>query len=55
MMYALAWEGLAAAHKRLGHKEESKKCKERAKYIRQHLWEKRVEAEARKQFWDKMR
>jgi universal stress protein E len=55
MMFAPAWEGLAAAHKRLGHDEESRKCTERAKYVRKRLWEMRVEAEARKQFWDKMR
>lgn len=46
-MYAPAWEGLAAAHSRLGHEEESKKCKEVARHIRQTLWQHRVEAEIR--------
>ncbi|NIN00174.1 MAG: universal stress protein [candidate division Zixibacteria bacterium] len=55
LMFAAAWDGLAAAHKRLGHEKESQRCTERAKYIRQRLSEMRVEAEARKQFWDKMR
>jgi len=52
-LYALAWEGLAASHKRLGHDEESKRCMDIAKTIRQDIWEKRVTAEVRKQLWDK--
>ena len=52
-MYALAWEGLAASHKRLGHDEESKKCMDIAKSIRQDIWEKQVTAEVRKQRWGK--
>ncbi|UCG11298.1 MAG: universal stress protein [Deltaproteobacteria bacterium] len=55
LMFAAAWDGLAAAHKRLGHEKESQKCTERAKYVRKRIEETRVEAEARKQFWDKMR
>ena len=39
MMYAPAWEGLAAAHRRLDHEEEAEKCKERARSIVQHLWD----------------
>ena len=52
-MYALAWEGLAASHKRLGHDEESKRCMDIAKSIRQDIWEKQVTAEVRKQLWGK--
>jgi len=52
-LYALAWEGLAASHKRLGHDEESKRCMDIAKSIRQATWEKKVTAEVRKQLWGK--
>lgn len=37
MMFAPAWEGLAAAHGRLNHKEKSAFCREIAKQIRQTL------------------
>jgi len=47
MMYAPAWEGLAAAHRRLDHEEEAEKCKERARSIVQHLWDRQVEADIR--------
>ena len=47
MLYAPAWEGLAAAHKRLGHEGESKRYTEMAKHIRRTLWQQRVEAEIR--------
>jgi len=42
-----AWEGLAAAHERLGHKEESRRCEERAKQIRQTIENARIEADIR--------
>ena len=38
VMFAPAWEGLAEAHKRLGHKEAFRRCKAIAEYIRQSLW-----------------
>ena len=37
MMFAPAWEGLAATHDCLNHKEKSKHCREMAKRIRQTL------------------
>jgi universal stress protein E len=46
-LYARAWEGLAAAHERLGHPEQAQKCKERARRVREHFLEKRIEAEVR--------
>lgn len=53
-MFAPAWEGLAVAHKRLGHDEESEKCQARAKYIRQSIWARQVEAQARRQLLDRL-
>ena len=47
MMCAPAWEGLAAAHRRLGHEEESQECTERAKSIVRHIWDRQVEADIR--------
>ena len=46
-MYAPAWEGMSAAHLRLGHNKKSEECKEAAEQIRQNLWQSQVEAEAR--------
>jgi len=47
VLYAPAWEGMSAAHLRLGHNNKSEECKEAAEQIRQELWQKKVEAEAR--------
>ena len=47
IMYAPAWEGMSAAHLRLGHNKKSEECKEAAQQIRQNLWQRQVEAEAR--------
>jgi nucleotide-binding universal stress UspA family protein len=47
MMCVPAWEGLAVAHRRLGHEEESKECSERATSIIRHLWDRQVEADIR--------
>jgi len=47
IMYAPAWEGMSAAHLRLGHNKKSEECKEAAEQIRQNLWQRQVEAEAR--------
>jgi universal stress protein E len=47
MTFAPGWEGLAAAHDRLGQKEEAKDCRQKAQHIRKKLWEKRVQAEVR--------
>jgi nucleotide-binding universal stress UspA family protein len=46
-MYAPAWEGLAAANRRLNHKKEAKNCAEKAKSIVQQLWDRRIEADIR--------
>lgn len=54
-LYAPAWEALAAAHERLGHKDEATRCRTRAKEARQELWTRQVEAEIRSQhvLWGK--
>ena len=44
-MLAPAWEGMAAAHDRLGRAKAAKECTERARVIRRKLWEQDVEAE----------
>jgi len=46
-MYAPAWEGLAAAHGRLGRQEKAKKCEEQAEQITQTLYHKAIEADIR--------
>jgi len=55
MIYAPAWDGLAAAHERLGHAEESERCKQTAKGIRDASLFTRIEAEVRAQhpLWGK--
>ena len=55
MMYAPALEWMAEAHDRLDSKDEAEKCRKQAKKIRQTLWEKRVEADARSRagMWEK--
>ncbi|MFH1438875.1 MAG: universal stress protein [Pseudomonadota bacterium] len=55
MMYAPALEWMAKAHDRLGSKGEAEECRKQAKKIRQTLWEKRVEADARSRagMWEK--
>lgn len=45
MMFAPAWEGLAAAYHRLGREKDSQECLERADQIRKDLWEKQVRFE----------
>ena len=52
MMFAPAWEGLAAAHERLGHREKAEECRQQAKYVHQKNWERKVEAEMRDELWD---
>ncbi|MEE9118636.1 MAG: universal stress protein [Calditrichia bacterium] len=49
IMFAPAWEGMAAAHEQLGDKKESEKALKEAKMIREQLWYKQVEAEIRGQ------
>lgn len=49
VMFAPAWEGLAAAYQRLGREKESQKSLEKANTIRKKLWEKQVELEILKQ------
>lgn len=46
-MYASAWEGLAAVHRRLDHEKEAKSCTEKAKSIVQQLSNRRIEADIR--------
>ncbi len=47
MMYAPAWEGLAASYRRLAHGEKAESCTKRAESIVRHLWDKQVEADIR--------
>jgi nucleotide-binding universal stress UspA family protein len=47
MLFAPAWEGLAAAHEHLGHPEEAKQCEEQARQITRKLWNRQVEADIR--------
>ena len=55
MLFAPAWESLAAAHERLGHEEEAEKYMNKAKEIRQNLWAQKVVAEVRSRhtLWQK--
>ena len=46
-MYAPAWEGLAAAHERLGRQEKAKRCEERAEQIIQTLRNRGIEEDIR--------
>lgn len=46
-MYAPAWDGLADVHERLGDGTEAEHARERARQIRDRLWQTRVEAEVR--------
>lgn len=52
-MYMHAWDGLAAAHTRLGHEERAEQARMTAKYIKQALWEKEVQSELQRHPWDK--
>ncbi|NIM18288.1 MAG: hypothetical protein GTO45_40440 [Candidatus Aminicenantes bacterium] len=49
VMFAPAWEGLAAAYRHLGREKEAEECRKQAQHIRQALWERQVEYEIRKQ------
>jgi len=46
-MYAPAWEGLAAAHERLGRQREARTCEERAERIAKRLRDMQVQADVR--------
>jgi len=48
-MYAPAWEGLAAAHERLGRREVAKRCEEQAEHIAEALYHREIEADIRSQ------
>lgn len=45
--FAYALEGQAAAHERLGHKEQAELCRKQAELIRRELWEKQAQASIR--------
>lgn len=47
VLYAPAWEGLAAAYERLGDLESAQEYGQKAKSIREKLWQRRVETELR--------
>jgi tetratricopeptide (TPR) repeat protein len=47
VLFAPAWEAMAAAHNRLGRTEEAEKYLSKAKEIRQNLWEQQVVADVR--------
>lgn len=46
-LYAPAWEGLALSHERLGNIKNAQEYKQKAKIIRDKLWQQQVEAELR--------
>ncbi len=46
-MYAPAWEGLAAAQERQGHKEQADESRRHAHEIIKTLWDRQIEAEIR--------
>jgi Tfp pilus assembly protein PilF len=43
-----AWEAMAAVHERLGNTKECEECQHRAEQIRDSLWQKMVQSEARR-------
>ena len=47
VLYAPAWEGLAFSHERLGNMEISQEYRQKAKLIREKLWQQKVESELR--------
>jgi len=49
IMYAPAWQGAAAAHRRLGNDERAEHCQRQADMIIQSLWDRLVEADIRSQ------
>ena len=51
MLYAPAWEGLAAAHHRLGHMEESERCRQTAQSARESIEYSRIQAAVRAEHW----
>ena len=42
-LYIPAWEGMAAVHERLGHKEKAQNCRDKVKEIRERLCNQEVE------------
>jgi nucleotide-binding universal stress UspA family protein len=50
-LYVPAWEGLAAAHHRLGHMEESERCRQTAQCARESLEYSRIQAAVRAEHW----
>jgi len=46
-LYVPAWEGLAEAHQRLGHIEQSSRCEQQAQHIRERVLQARVESAIR--------
>jgi nucleotide-binding universal stress UspA family protein len=46
-----AWEAIATAHARLHREAEAQCCRGRAEQIRETLWKRAVEADARRQHW----
>ena len=46
-LYVPALQGLADAHERMGHREESERCSHTAKFIREKVLQNRVEASVR--------
>lgn len=46
-LYAPAWEGLSLSHERLGNIKNAQEYKQKAKLIRDKLWQQQVEAELR--------
>lgn len=53
MLYIPAWEGLATAHQRLGHAEESERCRQTAQRIAESHQHARIQAAVRAEhpFW----
>ena len=42
-LYIPAWEGMAAIHERLGHKEKTQNCRNKVKEIRERIYNQEVE------------
>ena len=46
-----AWEAMATAHERLQDEKAARSCRERAAQVRDTIWKRTVEADARRQHW----
>ena len=47
VLFAPAWDGLAAAYQRLNRSHEASRCADKAEDIRRQLWQRQVEMDVR--------